>query len=353
MFDYAGSIHFHSAYSFDAREPISEIVQAALRARLDFAIVTDHFRMDALEEGWERYHGNLLFLVGEEISPRYDRYLAFNLNKPVLLEKTHPTPQAMINEVNARGGFGFIAHPDHEGAPLVRLRAHPWTDWDVKGYAGIGIWCFMDDWSSSIKSYVSLLKAWLFPSLVLSGPRQKTLSRWDALCRQDRCAAIGETDNHSGRRSVLWFIQKFFPFEFAFRTVRTHVVLRQPLTGALAEDRAAIYDAIREGRSYVSLDLWNDPKGFVFEIFDGEQRATMGETFKLKGKALIEVKAPAKCRIRLIRNGEIIYGNRFSPYFERDVDLPGVYRVEVQQRVMGAWRPWIYSNPIWVNSSSS
>jgi hypothetical protein len=30
------------------------------------------------------------------------------------------------------------------------------------------------------------------------------------------------------------------------------------------------------------------------------------------------------------------------------VDLPGVYRIEADQHAAGRWRPWVFSNPIWV-----
>src|SRR5687768_2967039 len=136
MFDYAGCIHFHSAYSFDAVVPIQEIVQAGLRAQLDFALLTDHFNLDARKDGWERYHtaqeNRLLLLVGEELSPRYNHYLAFGLSKPLVVSKTDFHSQDMIDAVSAQGGFGFIAHPDHAGAPFVGIRAYPWVDWTVK-----------------------------------------------------------------------------------------------------------------------------------------------------------------------------------------------------------------------------
>ena len=32
----------------------------------------------------------------------------------------------------------------------------------------------------------------------------------------------------------------------------------------------------------------------------------------------------------------------------RIVDLPGVYRIEADQWAAGRWRPWIFSNPIFV-----
>src|SRR5690242_5813451 len=139
MHDYAGCIHFHSAYSYDASHSVQNIIRDAFKANLDFAILTDHFNLDARKDGWERYHQNqgqkLLFLVGEEISPRYNHYLALNITSPIVVSKTDAHSQDVIDAVNAQGGFGFIAHPDHTGAPLIGARAYPWVDWNAKGYA--------------------------------------------------------------------------------------------------------------------------------------------------------------------------------------------------------------------------
>src|SRR5262249_29702238 len=106
--------------------------------------------------------------------------------------------------------------------------------------------------------------------------------------------------------------------------------------------------AIRQGTSYVSLDLWNNPTGFALEVFDDHHRATMGETFTRQGPALIDVKLPFPGRFRLLRNGRLLAEEGRRSFWHRDVHLHGVYRVEVEQNVKGAWRPWIFSNPIWV-----
>jgi hypothetical protein len=354
MHDYAGSIHFHSDYSYDGDTSLDTIVRAAQGAHLDFAVLTDHFRLDARTDGWERYYEvagearRLLLIVGEEVSPRYNHYLALGIQKPIVVWKNHPKAQDVIDAVQAQGGFGFIAHPDHAGAPLLGSRAFPWIDWTVSGFAGIAIWDLISDWSSALTSHPAALKAWLFPSSVLRGPRPETLRRWDALCQQGHCVAIGESDNHGHRRNYFLFSREIFRFEFAFRAVRTHVILEQPLTGDAQADQSRLLKALRAGQSYVSLDLWNDPKGFSFTVFDGSRRALMGDAFERSGAALVEAKLPGDGRMRLLRNGQVIHEESRRPYFERDVDRPGVYRLEADQHAGGAWRPWIYSNPIWV-----
>jgi hypothetical protein len=348
MFDYAGCIHFHSAYSYDARTPLDTIVEAGLKAGLRYAILTDHFRLDALTEGRQGYYRNLLLAVGEEISPRYNHYLAFDIKKPIVVWKSEMNAQSVIVAVNTQGGFGFIAHPDHAGAPLVGTRAYPWISWDVKGFAGIGIWDLVGDWCSALTSPWRTWYACWRPAHVLRGPQIQTLQRWDALCKRGHCVAIGETDNHGHTRRYFGWKKQVFPFEFAFRTVRTHVLLKESLQGDPATDRARILAAIREGHSYVSLDLWNDPTGFSFSILDAGQSAKPGDDFVRHGPALLEAKLPAPGRLRLVRDGRLIKEEHRRSQLQWDVDLPGVYRVEADQHVAGRWRPWIFSNPIWV-----
>jgi hypothetical protein len=373
VFDYAGSIHFHSAYSYDARVPLPDILTDAALAGLHFAVVTDHFRLDARQDGYEGYYSaspgsprrppspdgrgtgaaegeakSVLLIVGEEISPRYNHYLALGTTKPVVVWKTDINAQRMIDEVNRQGGFGFIAHPDHAGAPLIGSRAYPWIDWGVRGYAGVGIWDLMTDWSSSLVSSWSMIWSCLCPALALKGPQMKTLARWDELAQKGHCVAIGEIDNHGNRRTLFGIRHRLFPFNFAFRTIRTHVLLDKPLTKNTQEDIKTVLKALREGQSYVSLDIWNDPTGFSFSVYDEKNRAWPGGEFKRQGEAILEAKLPKPGRLRLIRDGRIVKEERKRSALQWDVDLPGVYRVEAQQRIFGRWRPWIYSNPIWV-----
>ena len=49
-----------------------EIIDAAQMAGLDFLILTDHNTLQAREEGWEGWHDDLLVVVGQEITNRYD-----------------------------------------------------------------------------------------------------------------------------------------------------------------------------------------------------------------------------------------------------------------------------------------
>lgn len=350
MYDVAGCLHFHSAHSYDARVPVADIVREALNAGLDYAVLSDHFNLDARQEGWERWHESagrrVLLIVGEEISPRYNHYLALGIRQPVLVSKQEADPQTYIDAVREQGGFGFICHPDHAGVPLVHMRSYPWVDWDVVGYAGMSVWDLMTDWSRRLRSPWQLLLARFGWADRLRGPRPETLARWDALNAKTACPGIGEIDNHASRKRYAGFSATLFPFSFAFRTIRTHLLLPHPLSGNGEQDIATVLEALRKGQGYISLDYWHDPTGFLFRIYNRLGDAWPGGMVLLESTTLLEVKLPSQGRIRVLRDGRVVREER-RPHVQMDVEFPGVYRVEADQPIgWGRWRPWIFSNPI-------
>jgi hypothetical protein len=148
LWEYKGVIHLHSSFSYDGHAAMGKIVSAAHRNGIDFLMLTDHDHLRARDEGWEGWQGSTLILVGEEIAPRFNHYLGFKISTPVSYgsdaEGNHP--QKYIDAVNHQGGFGLIAHPDHEGTAMFHVKQYPWNDWEVTGYAGISAWDFMTDW---------------------------------------------------------------------------------------------------------------------------------------------------------------------------------------------------------------
>ncbi|MBI5747488.1 MAG: PHP domain-containing protein [Nitrospinae bacterium] len=365
FYDYAGAVHFHSNYSYDGNVSIDRIVEDAKSAGLDFIMLTDHFRLDAKRDGHEGWHGDVLLIVGEEISPRYNHLLAFGIREPIVTKRYEDKPQEYIDEVNNQGGFGIIAHPDHEGTELFGVKPFPWIDWSAKGYTGMSIWNLQTDWQDKLKGYPSAIFSYFFTSYCLSGAREVTLKRWDELnmarqAHHERVTGIGEIDNHNAKRKFFGLNFYIFNFIYAFKTIRTHILTekpfnRNPLTHPSpsrgegeggGEDIETVYQAIKEGRVYVAQEYWNSAKGFSFSIGDGESEAGIGGEFLLKDKpAFIKVNIPAKGLIRIICNGEKIYETPATGC-SLDIKEKGIYRVEVYQKIFRKYRPWIYSNHI-------
>ena len=76
LYDYTGVIHLHSSLSFDGHTPMRRIIAAAEKNGIDFIMLTDHDHLKARDEGWEGWQGKTLVIVGEEIAPRFNHYLA-------------------------------------------------------------------------------------------------------------------------------------------------------------------------------------------------------------------------------------------------------------------------------------
>ena len=287
--DVVGVIHLHSAFSFDGRAPVGDIIAAANRCGVDFLMLTDHSTLRAKQEGWEGWHGSTLLIVGEEIAPRFNHYLAFGHSEAI--STVALPPQDCIDRVRERGGIGFIAHPDHEGTALFHVKHYPWIDWSVSGYTGLGIWDFMTDWQNSLSGVLRAVLSYLFPAFLLRGPSAATLARWDALTQKRRVVGIGELDNHDTPMRLGGMTLSVFPFARVFRLIRTHL-LAAPLTGEAGTDSALLLAALKNGRAYVSLDHYRSATGFSLLLTDGEQSATLGDEFLLRREATLQIRLP-------------------------------------------------------------
>jgi hypothetical protein len=349
LFDHAGIIHLHSVYSFDGRTSIPDIISAANKNQVKFLFLTDHSTLQARKEGFEGWHKGTLLIVGEEIAPRFNHYLAFQEGESIeaLENVQNERPQVYVDSVRNRGGIGFIAHPDHEGAALFHVKHYPWIDWSVNGYTGMGIWDFMTDWQNSLTGYFCAVLSYAFPALFLRGPSTATLKRWDLLTQERRIVGIGELDNHDTLRRILGFNLSIFPYTRVFRLIRTHLLTPTPLSGNYRSDISVLFNALRNGRAYIALDYYRSSSGFSFNMSEDERCATMGEEFIIHRFANLSVSVPCPASIRIIRNGDLfmtVTANELSTAIRE----PGVYRIEVYLKVYGRYRPWIFSNPVYV-----
>ncbi len=349
LYDYTGTIHFHSEYSMDGRTPIREIIEAASEAGIDFLMLTDHEVLTARERGEEGWNGKVLLVVGEEISPlRLNHFLVFGMDRSIARDSySEEYLREIIGQVRDSGGIGLIAHPDHEGTEMFHVKQFPWARWDLSGYTGMSIWDFMTDWQSTLKGYWSGLAGYFFPAFVLRGPKPVTLRRWDDLNQERRIIGFGELDNHDSTRKIFGLTFSIFPFRKAFHFVRSHILLSKPFTGKSEEDIRAVLDAVRQGRIYAAMEYFAPSKGFQFEISENGREACTGEDFQLEAKAEVKITVPAYGRIRLIRNGDAC-AERLGFSLQETITERGIYRAEVYLKRFGRFRPWIFSNPIHV-----
>ena len=123
----------------------------------------------------------------------------------------------------------------------------------------------------------------------------------------------------------------------SFRFLRTHVLSEEPLSGDLEHDRDQVFEALRSGRCYMSVDSLGSPRGFTF----GADDLPMGSEAPFAGQTLF-ASAPRPAELRLVRNGELIEQSGGAE-LAHTASAPGVYRVEAH---LGG-RTWILSNPVY------
>ncbi|MCG6878128.1 MAG: CehA/McbA family metallohydrolase [Deltaproteobacteria bacterium] len=347
LFEYTGNVHIHTGYS-DGSKTVAEIARDAALANLDFIIINDHdYMAKSLHVEDEGHYGGLLVLMGLELGGRFHHYLAFGLRE--MVHGKGAGPQSVIDRVNQKGGFGFLAHPFEQGMSFRENRiAYTWNDLSVTGYTGICIWNFSSRWKERVKTPLHGLFFLLFKSRTLKGPSQQTLRFWDSACEKRRVVAIGGSDAHGGL--FRWGPLRFTPLSYrdGFLSINIHLLLDRPLSKDPTYAKKQVYEAMKEGRLHIAHDRLASSREFRFSyVTERGGTLEMGEERTYRPGTVV-VETPQKGEIRLLRNG-IVVARAMGWGFSHAVRQPGVYRVEVYRRVpIFGHRPWIFSNPIYL-----
>lgn len=343
----------HTPYS-DGGEFHPEIAAAALDAGLDFVVVTDHnIWVDGVERYYEADGRRVLLLVGEEVhdvrrEPQVNHCLVIGAERGMAPHA--PDPQGLIDAVRERGGYTFLAHPHDPAAPAIGEDEYPWRDWEIERFAGLELWNYMSSWKGTIRSWRDVLPAVFRPERGVVGPDEETLRRWDRLLAAGkRVAVTGGSDGHAFRQPLGPWQLIIFPYEQLFRTVNTHLLLDEPLTGDFERDKPRVLEAIGRGRGWVGYDLAAKTSGFRFSAQSGN-RGTMGDDIFLDGQVALQVVLPTRGEMRLIHNGNAVAGVKHDLSLTYLTDRPGAYRVEAFIPFKGRRRGWIFSNPIYVRA---
>lgn len=364
MVELAGNMHVHTRYS-DGEKWHRAVAEDAIAAGLDFIIVTDHNVLVRGVEGYvETDRGRVLMLIGEEVHsvrrrPQASHFLAYGVEKE--LATYAADPQQLIDETRSSGGYGFLAHPHEKELAVVHSEDLGWHDWDIEGFHGFEIWNYMSSvkneihkrieasrWKSKLAQQLHAIWIGLHPERYLSGADPDTLALWDDfLSRGARMTAVGNSDAHGTPMSLGPIKREIYPYEFLFRAVNTHILLDKPLSDDVADDKRRIIQAIGEGQSWIGYDMPASTAGFRFTV-QGNRNGSIGSEMSLGAGATLQISAPARCRIRVIRHGEVMAEVDSATNLTYIPIEPGAYRVECylpfERREVG----WIYSNPIYL-----
>ena len=325
LLDLKGMVHCHSHLSHDSDGTIEEITAAAKAAGTQFVVMTDHQTPDSIALGQRGEVDGVLFLCGAEIRTQQGTVLAFPLQKPL---RRWMHCGALVAEATQQGALVFVGH------------AEAWKDWSMPGLAGAEI-VNLHAGAKTASPAAVLGSALLLPARYLMRTialrDDAVLANWDAeLRRRHPFAPVGGGDAHAN-------IQAFGPlggtiagYPEVFLSISTHVL-------ATECSEAAIVEAMRRGRTYVSFDVFGDGSGFDFR---GERNGAApllpGDSAQDGRGVTLRVRTPKAARIELFCSGQIV-----ATFDGQEGSLqdppPGVYRVEARTP-SGA--PWLFSSSI-------
>jgi len=380
--DYRANLHVHSAFSHDSRGQIEDIVAAAKRAGTQVLLFNEHpaDHYDFFTDGHRGLTDGVLLIPGAEMRG----FLCYPTQSLKGLEGG--SNQEFTDLVCGRDGRLFICHLEER------------MDWQLDGITGTEIY----NTHADFKDETELLKSfrdplWLFKtaplfqkypqaaySALLDRPADY-LQRYDELCQIAPHTGVAGNDAHQnvGLR-IVWktdgkvaiedaleepilsfnpddnplvkglttgkqpgdvlFSLVVDPYEMALRHVGTHLLMRD-----LTQDE--VWQALAEGRVYVAFDWLCDATGFDFVALQGESRHEMGSRIPLAAGLTLRAQSPHAGHWTLLRNGQSIRetdGDRL----EHAVTEPGVYRTEVSLPLAGVTKPWILSNPIYLQDAA-
>jgi hypothetical protein len=319
--DHAGVIHVHTTYSHDAHGQFEDVVRVANAQGLDYAIITDHNTLQGLRDGKQGWHGQVLVLIGTEISTRAGHYLALNVTQEI--DRNKMNAQQIIDEVNRQGGLGFIAHPYFKKAR--------WRDWTVTGFTGVEAYNVAHDTLDENRARLALwtLTASVGPFYwsIIDRPYDP-LSMWDRLIRQrGAVTGIGSTDAHEFHLAGL----KFAPYEVMFQLIRTHL-LTPP--GELTPGK--VYEALRKGHAYLSIELTAEARGFRWVAKRGDRVVgVMGDEIAFAPGLRVAATLPVPAQLALFKDGQQVAATTAQAWEEASRHN----------------KPWIFSNPIYIRPS--
>ena len=347
MIEYIGAIHMHSTFS-DGTGEVPDIAKFADEVGLDFIMLTDHNTLRALKEGYEKWYGSTLLLVGCEINDKENKnhYLAFGIDEAFT---TRTPAKKYVAKVKELDGIGFLAHP-HEKRKHKEHPAYPWTEWDTEDFTGIEIWNHMSEWVENLTEE-NKYRSFLHPLRTINAPPKETLKVWDELNQTRKVIGIGGIDAHAHKYNLVGFLEvEIFPYKVLFKSIRTHILVDEEIKKGKSEKdiekaKWQIYNALKDGKCFVANDYVAESKGFRFYAELNGKKYQMGDSIPDHKYITFKVLIPGiTAEIKLIRNGRVIETNNGMDA-EFVINKKGAYRIEVYFEE----RAWIYSNHIRVN----
>ncbi len=346
------NIHIHTSYS-DGKKLHHEVAEDAIKAGLDAIIITDH---NVYVKGFDGYYSNgnqkVLIIVGEEIHdknriPQKNHLLAFGINGSHA--RFAKSPQKLIDSINEVHGLSFIAHPYDLELPAFNEEDLSWVDWSVSGFTGLELWNNLSEFKIRVSSIPQAVFYAFFPAFLAKEPPLQIRKIWDALLAEGKkVVAIGGTDAHTLVYSFGPFRKTVFPYNYHFKTINTHILVENELSGDAIMDSKIILSALKKGNAFIANDSIKPGQGFRFNLIANGKYFTMGDEVDFKDGLILTADIPADAECILLRDGNPVIQNHQCRQIFYSVEAPGCYRVECYRSHLLERRGWIFSNPIYI-----
>jgi hypothetical protein len=385
--DYRCILHAHAEDSDHTGGTLPEMLADAKKAGVHAILLTDHYRppRDFIDGRWRGLKDGVLFIPGAEVHG----FLAYPAKS--ILGRMELKGSDFVNTVTADDGLIFLSHieerKDHPVDGLTGLEIEN-RHWDAKRDRGslLALGLMLTD----PKPLADLDKALrLYPDEVLAfqcGYPDLYLDKWDEGTKRRRLTGVAANDCHhnqvflvkmadaqtvlvgtnvdaddkmrkvtAGLRPGIKEMTRghkagdvlarldFDPYYRSFRNASTHVL-------APKLDEPAIRSALKAGHAYVSHDWMGDATGFQFEAVDaaGKRLAGTGDEVRLSDGLKLTARLPLPAYVRLMHRGREVAKSEGKAEFEYVVKEAGAYRLEAWLKLDGEWRPWVFSNPVYV-----
>ena len=349
--DYQGVIHVHSSLGGHSTGHFAELISAARANQLDFVIMTEHpqAEFDTTAMTLNGLHAGVLFVNGNEVSTASgDRLLLIPGSENGIQASSESTAE-VINKQKSSGGLALAAYPS---------QFQNWQSTPVDGVEVYNLFTNAQAANPVVTFFDGLWSFGSYPDLMFANFFARptdNLKRWDdAISASNRkLIATAGNDAHSNvglsvndASGKQWLGVKLDPYERSFRVVRTHVLIKKEkgLT------RESLLEAISQGHSYLSFDLFGNAKGFTFTT-SATGAKIMGDEIASTNGIVLTTSAPLNARFVLLKNGSTV-GEKSGTSADFPIDGKGVYRIEVYLDALpppAHGQPWIISNPIYVS----
>jgi hypothetical protein len=385
--DYRCILHAHAEDSSHTGGTLPEMLADAKKATVHAILLTDHYRppADFIDGRWRGIKEGVLFIPGSEVRG----FLVYP--EKSILKRMELKDSDFIDTVTAGDGLIFLSHIEerkgHSVDGLTGLEVYN-RHWDAKRDKGslLALAAMLTDpkqladLEKAVRLYTDEVFAFQcdYPTVYLD--------KWDEGTKRKRLTGVAANDCHHNQVLIIKMVdadtvrigtnvdadekmQKVTaglrpgiremtkghkagdvlarldvdPYYRSFRNSSTHIL-------APKLDEQAIRAALKAGHAYVAHDWMCDATGFRFDAIDaaGKPVAGMGDEVKRADGVKLSARLPLPAYVRLLRHGKEVAKSEGKAEFEFKVDEPGAYRLEVWLKLDDEWRPWIFSNPVYV-----